>query len=296
MGHGLDSPDKIEASPAPPQAPGGTTDSKDSQTYPTKPDEMPSTSYFTADHARLEFTLCHRSPHWEFTVHNRATHMIWIDWRTPVPPNGTYTISRYCRTPRFRLWLADKHLDVDAMRVAITTPKDAATAPIYADFSEVPTRYWRAHSHALPLSVSVYGTARGTCTAVQYRNTSATDTLILDDRPLPPGETRTIKGNAWRPWTHLHALYASNPGTGKRYHCVTNVGIQGVYLFSHERSEPPAPAPAPAPPAADPHFDAPAFYPLVLQQLHFRNPSLLTDILRSQGFTPGQILAFQAEL
>lgn len=277
---------------------------------------MPSATFYTAAHGDLEFTLCHRTPHWDLTVHNRAPRTLWIDLQTPVPPNGTYTISSRTRTPTYRLSVADKpnvwhympeasNLTVDAMRVAVTHGLAAPETAIYADFSEVPTRRWRAHSHALPLEVSVYGSSRhGAATAVQYRNTSATDTLTLGGSPLPPGETRTVAGDPWSPWTCLHDIYAVS-ATGQNYYCVTRTGIAGVYIFSHEREAPPAPAPVPAPPAPappapapaavlpDPHFDAPAFYPHVLQQLSLREPALLTSILRSQGFTPGQIAAFQ---
>ena len=251
---------------------------------------MPSATFYTATHGDLEFTLCHRTPHWDLTVHNHAAHTLWINLRTPVPAGGTYTISSRTRTPAYRLSVSNKpndwqaiNLTVDAMRVAVT---HGLAAP-YADFSEVPTRRWRALAAALPLEVSVYGSSRhGAATAVQYRNMSTTDTLTLGSSPLPPGETRTVTGNAWSPWTCLHDIYATS-AAGKRYYCVTNVGIAGVYIFSHEREA------APAPVLPDPHFDAPAFYPHVLQQLSLREPALLTSILRSQGFTPGQIAAFQ---
>ena len=275
----------------------GTTDSKDSQTYPTQLRSASATyaslgmtraTYFTAHSGDLEFTLCHRTPHWELTVHNNATRTLWIQGRTPVPAGGTYTISRYTRVPAYRLSVAYDanvwhyeptaiNLTVDAVRVSVTK----GLAVTHADFNEVPTRSWHFTSHALPLSVSVYGSARGTNTAVQYRNTSTTDTLTLGCRALPPGETRTVTGKAWTPWSHLHDIYATS-AAGKRYYCVVNVGLGRVYLHTHEWDS----APAPAPVIPDPHFDA-------LQQLSLRNPTLLTDILRSQGFTPGQILAFQ---
>ena len=236
---------------------------------------MPSATYFTASHGDLEFTLCHRTPHWELTVHNNATRTLWIEGRTPVPAGGTYTISRYTRIPAYRLSVAYDataiNLTVDAVRVSVTKGLTAT----HADFNEVPTRSWHFTSHILPLSVSVYGSARGTTTAVQYRNTSTTDTLTLGCRALPPGETRTVTGKAWTPWSHLHDIYATS-AAGKRYYCVVNVGLGRVYIHTHEWDSAPAPAPAPAPVMPDPHFDA-------LQQLSLRNPTLLTDILRFQN-------------
>jgi hypothetical protein len=55
-------------------------------------------------------------------------------------------------------------------------------------------------------------------------------------------------------------------------------------------------APPPAPVQADPDFDAAAFFPHVLQQLYFRDRALLTDILLTQGFTPGQIATVAAAI
>jgi hypothetical protein len=240
---------------------------------------MPRATYFTARLDDLEFTLCHRTPHWEFTVQNHTDATLWINRRIPLPAGGTYTICRRTRTPAFGLQINWLTLEVDAMRVTVTKDGVASTS----DFIEVPSRSWRARSPVLPLEVSVYGTARGASTAVQYRNTSATDTLTLNgDLLLPPGETRTFTGKPWKPLTSLHSIYV-----GTTYYCVTNVDRAGVYLAAS------APAPAPAP---EPHFDAPSFYAHVLQQLRYRDPALLTDILRTQGFTSGQIAAFEDSL
>ncbi len=237
---------------------------------------MPRATYFTARLDDLEFMLCHRTPHWEFTVQNHTDATQWINRWTPLPAGGTYTICRRTRTPAFGLQINGLTLEVDAMRV--TVAKGAT-----ADFIEVPSRGWHSRSHVLPLEVSVYGTASGASTAVQYRNTSATDTLTLGgDLLLSPGETRTFTGKPWDPFGYLHDIYAKS-AAGATYYCVTNVGHAGVYLAVHEWD-----APAPAP-----HFDAPSFYAHVLQQLRYRDPALLTDILRTQGFTAAQIAAFE---
>jgi hypothetical protein len=184
---------------------------------------MPS-AFFTAHYGNLEFTLCHRSPHWELTLRNRATYTLWIDEQTPIPPNGTYTIARRSRTPSFSLTVAADgavlSLSVDAMSVTIGDST-------LTDFIEVPSRHWRTQSPILPLSVSVYGTARGICTAIQYHNTSATDTITLGDSPLSPGETRTVLGAPWADRC-LHDIYASSP-TGQTYHVVTHGSSWGVY-------------------------------------------------------------------
>lgn len=250
----------------------------------------------------LTLTLRRRSPFWELTIQNNRDLPVYVDNRESLPANGgKFTICRRSRRPSFTVQISNLPTAwytpgnwANKLQISPPTSRiDAPTVTVTDVFSAVAITTLSfvrpIHRTALlPLEATV------SPTVITLKNTSTDTTLQYGEDPMYPGDTLFIG----------HEDAADIPpirtpdGTVYSVAAAVTTGLSVTLV-----SPPPAAAAmreAEGAPAvgegapADPDFDAATFFPHVLQQLHFRDPALLTDILRTQGFTPGQIAAFLA--
>lgn len=236
----------------------------------------------------LELTLRHASPFWELTIQNFSAAPFVIDNREFVfAAGGALTIARRTRTPSFRFQISARGWawyapDSWAYTVQITPPKTPLDTPTVTVSNRVTGAPLTTLSFARPIYISSVLPLEATVspTVVTLKNTSTDTTLYLGPDPLYPGDTMFIGRE------DVAALpYIQTPLAPTKFYDLTFSAMgMSVTLVP----------PAPPPVQTDPDFDAAAFFPHVLQQLYFRDRALLTDILLTQGFTPGQIATFLA--